>query len=315
MRTVFNSVSAPEQAHVPVCTGDDVINSMTGFGRCEAAEDDRKVVVEIKSVNHRYCDINIKMPRTLSCFETRMRALIKKYLERGKVDVFISYTDVSAGSSAIKYNRDLAESYMEVFARMEKDFGIRNDICVSHLSRYPDVLVPEEAQVDEEELWAFLEPVLEGACRALSAARNSEGMRLKEDLLEKLDDMAEHASYIESRSPDIMAAYRANLQERMNELLADTTVDESRIAMEAAVFADKICVDEEIVRLRSHIQATREILSAGNAVGRKLDFVAQEMNREANTILSKSPDTAISDHAIALKTDIEKVREQIQNLE
>lgn len=292
-----------------------MINSMTGFGRCETADEDRKVVVEIKSVNHRYCDINIKMPRMLAMFETRMRNVIRKYVERGKVDVFISYTDVSAGSSTIKYNKNLAKGYMDIFAQMEKDFGIRNDICVSHLSRYPDVIVPEEPEVDEDALWAFLEPALEGACSALAAARNSEGLRLKDDLLEKLEDMMEHTAYIESRSPQIMAAYRANLQEKMQELLSDTSVDEGRIAVEAAIYADKICVDEEIVRLKSHIQATRDILLAGKAVGRKLDFVAQEMNREANTILSKSPDSAISDHAIALKTDVEKVREQIQNLE
>lgn len=292
-----------------------MISSMTGFGRHEISSSDRKLGVEIKSVNHRYCDINIKMPRMLAVFESQIRQIIKEKIERGKVDVFVAYENNSDMRSGLKYNRALAKEYMDAFRQMQEDFQIENDICVSQLSRYPDVLSLEDHGDDENAIWQLIEPALVEALDSLVQSRRKEGEKLRSDLAEKLDNMLNHVEYIEERTPELMGIYRDSLAEKMRELLGDPSVDESRLAMEAAIYADKICIDEEIVRLRSHIGATRDALFSQGSVGRKLDFLAQEMNREANTILSKSSDLSVSDHAIALKTDIEKIREQIQNIE
>ena len=292
-----------------------MLKSMTGFGRCEIADKDRKVIVEMKSVNHRYCDITIKMPKKLGFFESAIRTLLKKYIQRGKVDVFITYEDYTENRSCLKYNKELASEYMNALRQMSEDFGIDTDVRASALSRYPEVLTLEEQAVDEDELWHFLEQAIIKACEGLVETRSREGEQLKKDLIAKLDGMLEYVAYIEERSPQIIADYRARLEEKVRELLGDTNMDEGRIAMETTIYADKLCVDEEIVRLKSHIEATRTTLINGGSVGRKLDFIAQEMNREANTILSKSNDLELSDKAIALKTEIEKVREQIQNIE
>jgi len=288
---------------------------MTGFGRFEIAEKERKVIVEMKSVNHRYCDINIKMPKALNYFEAQIRAVIKKYIQRGKIDVFITYEDSTQGRRSVKYNKSLAGDYMDAFRQMQQDFGLENDVSVISLSRCPEIIMLEEQSIDEDELWHFVGPAVEGACKSLAETRAREGSQLRKDLLEKLDLMLAHVSYIEERSPEIIEAYRKNLEDKIKELLTDKSIDENRIVMETAVYADKICIDEEIVRLKSHVKATRDALLTDDAVGRKLDFIAQEMNREANTILSKSSDLSTSDRAIDLKTEIEKVREQIQNIE
>ena len=292
-----------------------MLRSMTGFGRCEIADQDRKVIVEMKSVNHRYCDITIKMPKKLGFFEAAIRSLLKKYIQRGKVDVFITYEDYTENRSCLKYNRELAAEYLKALRQMQADFGIEDDIRVSSLSRYPDVLVLEEQPVDEDELWHFLEEAIKKACDGLVETRTREGEQLKQDLIAKLDGMLDTVGYIAERSPEIITEYRARLEDKVRELLGDANIDEGRIAMETTIYADKLCVDEEIVRLRSHIESTKTTLESGGGVGRKLDFIAQEMNREANTILSKANDLAISNKAIDLKTDIEKVREQIQNIE
>lgn len=292
-----------------------MLRSMTGFGRCEIADKDRKVIVEMKSVNHRYCDISIKMPKKLSFFEASIRSLLKKYIQRGKVDVFITYEDYTENKSCLKYNRELAAEYLKALRQMHEDFGIEDDIRVSALSRYPDVLVLEEQPVDEDELWHFLEEAIKKACEGLVETRTKEGEQLKNDLMLKLDGMLGYVSYIEERSPEIISEYRGRLEDKVRDLLGDANIDDGRIAMETTIYADKLCVDEEIVRLRSHIESTKATLTAGGGVGRKLDFIAQEMNREANTILSKANDLLIANVAIDLKTDIEKVREQIQNIE
>ncbi len=292
-----------------------MINSMTGFGRYESSEQDRKLIVEIKSVNHRYCDITVKMPKKLSQFESEIRNIVKTYVQRGKVDVYLTYEDSIEQRDTVRYNKALAGQYYAALKQMQEDFGLEDDIKLSVLSRFPDVLVLEEHELDVEELWAFIRPGVEKACQALTQMRASEGERLRADLVAKLDEMLVHIGYIKERSPEIITAYRASLENRVKELLEGSAVDESRIAMETAIYADKLSIDEEIVRLESHIRATRDILLAEGAVGRKLDFIAQEMNREANTILSKANDMQISDRAIDLKTSIEKVREQIQNIE
>ena len=292
-----------------------MIKSMTGFGRCEMADGNRKFTVEIKSVNHRYLDVNIKMPKKLNFFESAIRNLLKEYIERGKVDVFISYEDYTEDNFALKYNEDVAAQYLVYLQQMSEKFGIENDIRVSALSRYPEVFTMEEQNVDEKELWAGLERTIRSAAEQFVESRIAEGERLRSDLIEKLKGMLAYVDYIEERSPQILQEYRQRLEEKVQELLGDKQIDDSRIAMEVTIFADKICVDEETVRLRSHIQSTMDTLNAGGGMGRKLDFIAQEMNREANTILSKANDLKISDTGINLKTDIEKVREQIQNIE
>lgn len=292
-----------------------MIKSMTGFGRCEIMEGNRKYTVEMKSVNHRYLDVNIKMPKKLYMFENAIRNELKKYASRGKVDIFINLEDFSENNAVVRYNRELAYEYMAHLERMAEDFHLDNDIRVSALSRYPEVFTMEEVAADEDELWKELLSAFQGAAEQFVASRVTEGEHLRDDLIDKLDGMLERVAFIEERSPQIVQEYRDKLEAKVKELLGDAKVDETRLLMEVTLFADKACVDEEIVRLKSHIATTRDTLLQGGDIGRKLDFIAQEMNREANTTLSKSNDLAISNCAIELKTDIEKVREQIQNIE
>lgn len=292
-----------------------MIKSMTGFGRCEVSKGDRKITVEMKSVNHRYLDVSMKMPKKLNFFDSAIRLVLKEYVQRGKVDVYITYEDLSESNAALSYNQKIAAQYMEYFRRMEEQFGLENDVQVSVLARCPEVLVMEEQKEDEDEIWSILEQALRGACEKFVEARVREGEALKEDLLLKLDEMQRLVAFVEERSPQIISEYRQKLEAKVKELLGDVQVDESRIATEVTLYADKVCVDEEIVRLKSHVEATRAALKAGGSIGRKLDFIAQEMNREANTTLSKANNLEISNCAIDLKTEIEKVREQIQNIE
>lgn len=292
-----------------------MIKSMTGFGRCEFADADRKFTVEMKSVNHRYLDINLKMPKKLNFFESAIRNLMKSYMERGKVDIFITYEDLTENRMALKYNQELAAEYLQYISSMAEHFGLANDMTVSKLSRYPDVFQMEEQTMDEKEIWAVLEAALKGACEQFVETRITEGENLKNDIFGKLDGMLTKIDFIEERSPQIVTEYRTKLLDKIKELLGDNQIDENRIATEVTIFADKICTDEETVRLRSHISHMRATLEAGGSIGRKLDFIAQEMNREANTTLSKANDIEVSNVAIDLKTEIEKIREQIQNIE
>ena len=277
-----------------------MIKSMTGFGRCEVTEGNRKYTVEMKSVNHRYLDVNIKMPKALNFFESTIRNLLKEYMERGKVDLYITFEDFSEDNFCLKYNEELAGEYLKHLTAMADKFGLDNDIKVSTLSRYPDVFTMEQVETDENELWAGLEKALRGAAEQFVESRIKEGEHLKNDLCAKLDNMLNYVDFIEERSPIIMKDYRERLENKVKELLEDKQIDDARIATEVT---------------RSHIKATKDALEAGGSIGRKLDFIAQEMNREANTILSKANDLEISDTGINLKTDIEKVREQIQNIE
>lgn len=292
-----------------------MIKSMTGFGRCELSDEKRKVTVEMKSVNHRYLDVNIKMPKKLNFFEAAIRNELKNYVQRGKVDLFITFEDFGENNVSIKYNRDIAAEYMKYLEQMAEEFGLENDIRVSTLSRYPEVFSMEDKAPDEEEIWKFLKNSIDTAACDFVESRKAEGENLKKDLILKLDGMLEHVAFIEERSPQIIAEYKQKLQSKVEEMLGEAKLDENRILTEVTIFADKVCVDEELVRLRSHVEATRTALLEGGSVGRKLDFIAQEMNREANTILSKTTDLEISGRAIELKTEIEKVREQIQNIE
>lgn len=292
-----------------------MIKSMTGFGRCEVTEGDSKYTVEIKSVNHRYLDVNIKMPKKLNYFESAVRNELKNYAQRGKIDIFITYEDFSENNVCIKYNREIAAEYFRYLKAMAEDFGLDNDIRVSSLSRYPEVFSMEEQTVDEEEIWNGLVKAVRGAAESFVETRIKEGENLSKDLIAKLDGMLEHVAFIEERSPQIIEDYKKKLYEKVQDFLSDTSFEESRLMAEVTIYADKVCVDEELVRLRSHIETMKQALIDGGSIGRKLDFIAQEMNREANTILSKANDLAISNRGIDLKTEIEKVREQIQNIE
>ncbi len=292
-----------------------MIKSMTGFGRCEVAGNSRKFTVEIKAVNHRYLDVSIKMPKVLNFFEAAIRSELKKHISRGKVDVFVSYEDFSDKKSTIYYNRETAAEYLKHLRRMAEDFGLEDDVRVSVLSRFPEVFTMEDTDTDEDEMWKELQQAVEGAADMFVKARVAEGDNLREDLMGKLAGMKQLVAFVSERSPRIVEEYRQRLEERVREILGNAPVDEGRLLTEVTVFADKVCVDEELVRLRSHIEATEDTLRAGGSVGRKLDFIAQEMNREANTILSKASDLETSNAAIELKTEIEKIREQIQNIE
>ena len=288
---------------------------MTGFGRSEMINEDRKIVVEIKAVNHRYCDMNVKLPKKLNYFETTIRNFLKEYIQRGKVDVFIVYEDYTKSNVCVKYNKEIAAEYVAHLNSMVDDFGLVSDLKPSVIGRFPEVFSLEEKAEDEEVIWEYLKNSIEEAAVKFVESRITEGENLKSDLISKLDDMLEMVGFIEAKSPEIIAEYKKKLTDKIAELTANAQIDESRIATEVTIFADKVCVDEEIVRLKSHIESTKAILIEGGSVGRKLDFIAQEMNREANTILSKSNSLQISDVGINLKTEIEKVREQIQNIE
>lgn len=292
-----------------------MLKSMTGFGRSEITTREYKISVEIKAVNHRYLDLSIKMPKRFNYFEAGIRNLLKNYIQRGKVDVFINYEDYTENKLCLNYNSALAAEYMNYFAKMEEQFHIPNDIKVSVLARFPEVFTMEPVAEDEDQMWKLLSQAIEEAAGKFVDTRIQEGESLRVDLLGKLDYMTELVEFIEERSPGIVSEYRQKLEDKVKELLGNTAIDENRIVTEVTIFADKICTDEETVRLKSHINSTRSELLSGGSIGRKLDFIAQEMNREANTILSKANDIAVSDKAIALKTEIEKVREQIQNIE
>ena len=293
-----------------------MIRSMTGFGHGEVSNDkNQKVTVEMKSVNHRYCDISLKLPKKLAMFEANIRNIMKEYASRGKIDIYVSYEDLSETAVSLHYNQAMAEEYMQVFKKMQEDFNIETKITAEALAIYPEVVTIEEVQQDEEVWWELLEAALRQAAEKFVETRTIEGANLKRDLLGKLDQMAADVTFIEERSPQIIAEYRSKLEEKVKEFLEDSTIEENRIAAEVTLYADKIAVDEEIVRLQSHISSMTDVLESDESIGRKLDFMAQEMNREANTILSKSSDVDLADHAIELKTNVEKVREQIQNIE
>ena len=288
---------------------------MTGFGRGEAADEKLKINVEMKAVNHRYLDLGIKMPRKLNLYETVVRSVLKEYVQRGKVDVYVSYEEFADHSVKLKYNQTIAQEYMNICRKMQDEFDLIQDASVSMLMRLPEVVSVEQDADDDETIEHLLREALHQACRGFVAAREKEGEHLKADLIAKLDHMMLLVEKVEERSPQVVAEYRKKLTEKVQELLADNSMDENRILTEVTIFADKICVDEETVGLKARINSMKDMLLSGGFIGRKLDFVAQEMNREANTTLSKCNDLETSAIAIELKTEIEKVREQIQNIE
>lgn len=291
-----------------------MVCSMTGFGRSEYLDDEKKIIIEIKSVNHRYCDISVKLPRTISRFEPEIRKRLKLYAERGKIDVFITYQNLKT-SETVKYNKEIAGEYMNYLRQIGEDFGIEEDIKPTVLARFPDVFSLEENYSAEDEEYTDIQKVLDEAGKMFLESRQKEGENLAKDLLDKMDEIETLVDRIETLAPQIVEEYREKLTAKVQDILENRDIDETRIVQEVVIYADRVAVDEELVRLRSHIQAVRDILSEDKAVGRKLDFIVQEMNREANTTLSKSDTKEVTDIGIDLKTLIEKVREQVQNLE
>ncbi|MBQ9157120.1 MAG: YicC family protein [Eubacterium sp.] len=292
-----------------------MIKSMTGFGRGEYVSDDFKVTVEIKAVNHRYCDLSIKLPKKLNSLDTKIRTYVKKAVSRGKLDIFIGYEDLAEHAVSVSLSETVSRQYYHELENLSNLLGIPNDITVMRLARMPEVLTVTEEETDLDRIEEYLKEALDQALNQFSESRSREGDHLKEDILNKLSGMDANITEIEKRYPQMVADYRKKLEDKVHELLEDGSIDENRIATEVVLYSDKICVDEETVRLRSHIKHMSAELISGGSIGRKLDFIAQEMNREANTILSKANDMEISNRAIDLKTEIEKIREQVQNIE
>ncbi len=291
------------------------LKSMTGFGRAEVSNDQYRLSVEVKSVNSRFLDLSIKMPKKFNALEANIRNTVKEYISRGKVDLFITYESFSEKGKALRLDLPLAKEYLESMRTLVNALGVEDNVKVTNLASLPDVLVLSEESEDDDALWESLKPSLIGALERFAETRVMEGENLQKDLLGKLSEMEAIVNRIDARSPEITAAYEARLRAKVSELLEGTGIDEARIVQEVTIYSDKICTDEERVRLHSHIKNMRTKLQNGGLVGRELDFVAQEMNREANTTLSKANDLIVSEDAIGLKTLIEKIREQIQNLE
>ncbi|HEX9063109.1 MAG TPA: YicC/YloC family endoribonuclease [Clostridia bacterium] len=292
-----------------------MIKSMTGFGRGISQANGKEFVVEIKTVNHRYMDIFTKIPRQISFIEDRMRELVGKYISRGKIDIYVSYDDRGEESKTVILDEMLAKAYIDAIGLLKHKFQLNEEISVSLISRFPDVLRVEKVEENEDEIWQILKAALEEALEALVSMRLKEGKEIRSSLLEKADFIEKTVKHIKDRSPDIVKEYKAKLESRINELMEQQSIDESRLAVEVAFFADRCSIDEEIVRLGSHISQLRDTLNSDQPVGRKLDFLLQEMNREVNTIGSKANDLSITRSVIELKSELEKIREQIQNIE
>ena len=292
-----------------------MIRSMTGYGRAKETIHNRDITIELRSVNNRFLDCTVKIPRVYTFCEDGVRAQVQKAITRGKVDVFITIQSVGAEATTVTVNRDLAAGYVRALHGLAEEYGLRDDISVMGVARFPDVLTVSKAEEDMESLSADICTVLQQAIAGYNAMREAEGARLCEDIVGRLATIEALTGTIEERSPDTVAEYRERLSAKMKEVLQSTTIEESRILMEAAIYSDKVAVDEETVRLHSHVAQLRAMLESGGVIGRKADFLIQELNREANTIGSKCCDIAISESVIALKAEIEKIREQIQNVE
>lgn len=292
-----------------------MIQSMTGFGRGEAANEKYKVTIEMKSVNHRYLDLSVRLPRKLNFYEPAIRNQVKEFAKRGQIDIFVSMEQLQENAESIQYNPQIAAAYLSGISQMADEFSIDGTIQAYQLARFPDVFTKAEEDDNEEEWIPIVTQALRDACEKFAESRRIEGEKLAKDLSAKLDHISDLVDKIETRSPQIVEEYRKKITEKVEQLLGDTQIDENLLATEIVMFSDKICVDEEMVRLRTHVEHVKETLAVGENIGRKLDFLIQEMNREANTTLSKANDSEVSEYGIDLKTEIEKIREQIQNIE
>ena len=292
-----------------------MVKSMTGYGRAEETVNGCTITVELRSVNNRYLDCNVRIPRIYLFAEDAIKSRVQNTISRGKVDVFVTLDSTGAEKVQVSVNKAAADGYYAALTQLAADYGLSNDISVSLLSRFPEVLLAEKSEEDVEQMAKDICSVLDRALADFDAMRTREGERLKEDILSRAAAIEEKVALVEERSPQTVAEYRAKLEARMNEVLSNTQLDPARILTEAAIFADKVAVDEETVRLRSHIDQLRDMLAKGGATGRKLDFLIQEFNREANTIGSKCSDIDISRQVVDIKAEIEKIREQVQNIE
>ena len=292
-----------------------MVKSMTGYGRARQERNGRNITVEVRSVNNRYLDCTVKMPRAYIFAEDAMKALVQKYISRGKVDVFVTVDAVTADQTVVQVNEPLARSYYQALSRLREMFSLEDELSASTLARFPDVLAVTKAEEDLEMISADICAVLEEALTAHRQMRSVEGEKLFSDIAGRADTIESVVAKVEERSPQTVSEYRARLEAKMREVLQSTTIDESRILTEAAIFADKIAVDEETVRLRSHLAQLRTMLAGEEPVGRKLDFLIQEVNRECNTIGSKCNDLTIARDVVNMKAEVEKIREQVQNIE
>lgn len=292
-----------------------MIKSMTGYGRYEIEEKERKVNVEISTVNHRYCDLSIRMPKALTHLEDEIRKCIKQFIARGKVEVSIYITSMSADDVEVVVNEPACTAYIEALRKIGTKLGLNDNIGMAEVMRLNDVITIQKKQTDLEVIWPMIDQALRQALTQLVAMREKEGMILKNDLLEKADNMLRLVGELEHLSVEVVNTYKLKLEERISRLLEEIPVDETRLAMEVALFADRAAIDEELTRLKSHVGQLKMILEEESSIGRKLDFLMQEMNREANTIASKAGDYTITAYAVELKSEIEKIREQIQNIE
>ena len=292
-----------------------MVKSMTGYGRAEETFNGCTITVELRSVNNRYLDCSVRIPRLYLFAEDAVKTRVQKSISRGKVDVFVTLDSAGTDKARISVNRPVADGYYAALKQLSEDYGLSGEISVSLLSRFPEVLLAEKAEEDVDQMAKDICSVLDRALADFDRMRVREGERLKEDILARTAVIEDKVSLVEERSPRTVAEYRSKLEARMNEVLSGTQIDPARILTEAAIFADKVAVDEETVRLRSHIGQLREMLSRGGATGRKLDFLIQEFNRETNTIGSKCSDLEISAQVVDIKAEIEKIREQVQNIE
>lgn len=292
-----------------------MVKSMTGYGRAVETVNGREFTVEVRSVNNRYLDCTVKLPRGLSFGEDAVKQAVKATISRGKVDVFVSVRSEGAQDTAVSLNKPMVEGYLAALKQLQTDYGVTGEITVSMLSGLPDVFLLDKPQVDEQQLLADFLSVAEKALTSFNAMRTTEGAALAEDLRSRGETILSLVSQVEAGSPQTVADYRARLEAKLQEVLANTSIDESRILTEAAIFADKVAVDEETVRLRSHLSQMNTMLASGGPIGRKLDFLLQEMNREANTIGSKCSDVRLARVVVEIKAELEKIREQTQNIE
>lgn len=292
-----------------------MIKSMTGFGRVQDTVDGMNVTVELRSVNHRYFEFTAKVPRTYGFLEEKLKTFTNSLVSRGKVECYVAVEQLEESETTVSVNASLAKGYVDALRQLSEMFDLSADVSAAALSRYPDVLVLQKTAADEERIWNAVRSVVEKAVRRFIEMRETEGAKLKADILSRADTILEHVAFVETRSPQTVKEYNEKLKQRMEELLGNTQIDEQRLLTEAAIFADKIAVDEETVRLRSHISQLRTFMEADEPIGRKLDFLVQEINREANTIGSKAQDVEIAKRVIAVKAEVEKIREQVQNIE
>ena len=292
-----------------------MIKSMTGFGRAQETVDGMTVTVELKSVNHRYFEFTAKVPRTYGFLEEKLKSFLNARVSRGKMECYVSIENLEESDMEVVVNPSLAKGYVDALRTLSENFGLKEDYSAISIAKFPDVLTLRKAPADEEKIWNAVQKVTELAVERFVTMRETEGEKLRADILSKADTILEHVAFVESRSPQTVREYHEKLRQRMEELLENTQVDEQRLLTEAAIFADKVAVDEETVRLRSHISQLREFLNANEPIGRKLDFLVQEMNRESNTIGSKAQDVEIAKRVIAIKAEVEKIREQVQNIE